>query len=74
MGHRPFDKIDPYRTRRLRTELDKLQALSAQLQGKVGVSLRLQAQALGPDCQSRLIDRFKGLQGDYGAMPLVAHR
>ena len=74
MGHRPLDKIDSHGTWRLGAQLDKLQALSAQLQGKVGLSLFLQTQALGPERQRRLIDRFKGLQGDFGVMPLVAHR
>ena len=74
MGHRPFDKVDPHRTRRLRAKLDKLQTGRAQLQGKLRLRIDRQSQPFGPQCQGRQVAWLKRRKGNSGAKPLVTHQ
>ena len=74
MGHRTLDEIHPHRPRRLRPQLDQLQPLLAQLQGKLRLALLRQPQALGPGSRVTGQVRSQGVHANCGARPLVIHR
>ncbi|MCY1351412.1 hypothetical protein D9M69_376770 [compost metagenome] len=70
-----FEEVDAYRPRRIRSELQQLQPVLAQLQGEVrrGVFRQFQAETLRPLPRGRLEFGAEGLDDDARRVRGIAH-